>query len=161
MRKDGINDDKSLRRLESETPIAKNSVDHQIVTHAVEALARLCTNHLDLTISGVVVDYMLLLKSGINIPSLSHKYYIVLDKKLLKAELKDGRYVFNKDAKADYEMTEEELMALRSIVQYVFRSAFQNSNLRAHKFIPIRRMLSSKLDLFVNDNPENLEEASA
>jgi hypothetical protein len=157
MRKDAINDDKSLMLLDSEMPITLDSVEDAAVTHAIETVAKLSTNQLDLTLSGIVFDYMLLLKSGFNFTDLNHKYHVVVGQKLIKTELKGGRYVFNKHDQADYESAEEELMALKGIVQNLLRTALQNSNFRSPKFAPIRMMLNAKLDLSVSDNSQSAD----
>ncbi len=160
MRKNGITKDKSLMRLDSNRPIIPGSVERQIVTDTIETLFGLGTSQLDLTHSGIVIDYMMLLKAGINFPSLSHKYYTVVGKKLFKTEHQDGSYVVNKDAKVDYDMAEEELIALKGIVQGVLTKALEQSKLKAHMFLPIRLMLSAKLELPANDSSENLEDGS-
>lgn len=158
MRKNGISKEKSLMLLDYQTPIVSGSVEHQIVTDTVETLTKLSASRLDLTLSGIVIDYMMLLKAGINFPSLSHKYYAVVGKKLFKTELKDRAYLVNKEAQVDYEMTEEEFIALKGIVQGVLTKALEQSKLKAHKFLPIRLMLNAKQELPANDNSKNLDE---
>jgi hypothetical protein len=147
MRQVGINDDKSLMVLDAQNPITPSSLEDELVANSIKMITKLATSQLDLTLSGVVVDYMMLLKSGVNLPSLSHKYYVVFEKKVFITELKDGRYVFNQESEPVHVLTEEELITLTGMINTLLRAALERCNFKSPKFAPIRFMLAAKVDL--------------
>lgn len=158
MRQYAVNDDGSLLILDAQNPISADSVEDDVVIHMIEVLEKLSTSQLDLTLSGVVMDHMTFLKSGINLPSISAGYYAVRGQKVFETSLKDGRYSFNENAKPAHILTEQELVALTGTVNALLKAALEKCNFKSPKFAPIRMLLKAKMDLTV---AESVQEATA
>ncbi|QOL20261.1 hypothetical protein [Candidatus Bodocaedibacter vickermanii] len=162
VRQHAVNDDKSLMVLDADNPITTDSLEDEVVMHVIKTITQLATHQLDLSQSGVLFDYMLLLKSGVNLAALSHKDYIVSGRKVFPAELKDGQYFFDKKSEDVQTLTDEELLALTGSVQSLFREALALCKLTSPKFAPVRMMLKAKMDLtaIVAASTEDVQEAA-
>lgn len=159
MRRYAVNDDGSLVVLDAQNPITQDSVEEDAVMYALDVLAKLGTNQLDLTLAGVVMDHMTLLKSGVHLASPSHKYYAVFGKKIFVTEVKDGQYSFNKKSTPAHILTGQELVTLTGSVNTLLKTALTNCKLKSPKFAPIRMMLAAKMDLTATTDAQASEGA--
>lgn len=160
MRQYAVNDDGSLMVLDAQNAVAAESPEGDVVRSTLEILTKLSTGQFDLTFSGVVIDHMTLLKSGVNLASISHKYYAVSGLKVFETELKDGRYSFNKKAHPVHMLTEQESAALTSTVTTKLKTALERCKFKSPKFGPIRMILKAKMDLTVADDAQEASTAS-
>ena len=160
-RRNGVNDDGSLMELDAKTSIAQGSPEDDAVIHTLEILVKLGTSQMDLIPSGLGVDHMTLLKSGVNLSSISHQYYAVHGKKVYYATLKDGRYFFDKNAHPVHTLTDQELVTLTASVNHLLRTALERSQFRSPKFSPLRMVLKAKSNLTAIDTTSGAQEAVA
>lgn len=150
-RRNAVNDDASLVVLGAETPIVKGSPEDDAVIYTLTILRSLSTSQMDLIPSGVGVNYMTLLRAGINLSLMNHAYYAVHGKKVFAATLKDGRYTFDKNAKPVHTLTDQELVVLSASVNHLLRTALKNCNFKSAALRPIRLILNAKLNLITDD----------